>query len=277
MNFQIVGDSCCDLNNELKQKLGIGLVPLKIDVEDQTFIDDSSLKTMELLEAMGNSDKSVKTSSPSPGDFLKEYEKGDNVFVVTLSSALSSSYSNAVLAKNIALENSNKFIHVFDSLSASVGETLISLKISDLIEKGFVPKDIVKKVEKYIDEMSTFFILESLDNLVKAGRVSKMMGHIASVLSIKLIMGGDEDGSIKLVEKVRGSKKAFNRLVEMIGEEENKFKDKILGISHCNALEQAEELKRQIEDRYNFKKIIIVETAGISTVYANDGGIVIAF
>lgn len=277
MNFQIVGDSCCDLNNELKQKLGIGLVPLKIDVEDQTFIDDSSLKTIELLEAMANSDESVKTSSPSPGDFLKEYEKGDNVFAVTLSSALSSSYSNAVLAKNIALENSNKFIHVFDSLSASVGETLISLKISDLIEKGFVPKDIVKKVEKYIDEMSTFFILESLDNLVKAGRVSKMMGHIASVLSIKLIMGGDEDGSIKLVEKVRGSKKAFNRLVEMIDEEENKFKDKILGISHCNALEQAEELKRKIEDRYNFKEIIIVETAGISTVYANNGGIVIAF
>lgn len=277
MNFQIVGDSCCDLNNELKEKLNIGLVPLKIDVENQTFIDDSSLKTRELLKAMENSNEPVKTSSPSPGDYLKEYEKGDNVFVVTLSSALSSSYSNAVLAKNIALETSNKFIHVFDSLSASVGETLISLKISDLIERNFPPKDIVKKVEDYIDELNTFFILESLDNLVKAGRLNKVVGHIASALSIRPIMGGDENGSIKLVEKVRGSKKAFSRLVEIIGEEENKFKDKILGISHCNALEQAEELKAKIENKYNFKEIIIVETAGISTVYANDGGIVIAF
>ena len=125
--------------------------------------------------------------------------------------------------------------------------------------------------------MKTFFILESLDNLMKAGRISKIMGHIASALSIKPIMGGDENGTIKLIEKVRGSKRAFKRLVEVIGEQGEGFEDKILGIAHCNALDKAEELKKRIEEKYKFKEIIIVETAGLSTAYANDGGIIIAF
>ncbi len=277
VKFKIVADSSCDLNEELKKKLNIGLVPLKIDVEDYTFIDDDSLEVDKLLNAMKNSKEPIKTSSPSPGDFLKEYGKGENVFVVTLSSALSSTYSNAVLAKNIALENSNKFIHIFDSLSASVGETLVSLKIFNLIQENFSPKDIVEKVEEYIKNMKTLFILESLENLMKAGRVSKVMGHIASVLSIKPIMGDDGDGTIRLVEKVRGGKRAFKRLVEIIGEEGDGFEDKILGIAHCNALNKAEELKRKIEEKYNFKQIIIVDTAGLSTAYADDGGIIIAF
>lgn len=112
---------------------------------------------------------------------------------------------------------------------------------------------------------------------MKAGRVSKVMGHIASVLSIKPIMGDDGDGTIRLVEKVRGGKRAFKRLVEIIGEEGDGFEDKILGIAHCNALNKAEELKRKIEEKYNFKQIIIVDTAGLSTAYADDGGIIIAF
>lgn len=277
LNYKIVADSSCDLNDELREKMDIGLVPLKIDVEGKTFVDDDSLDIKDLLKAMKDSKQPVKTSSPSPGDFLKEYEKGDNVFVVTLSSALSSTYSNAMLAKNIALETSNKFIHVFDSLSASIGETLVSMKILESIQNNLNPKEIVKKVEEYIDEMKTFFILESLDNLMKNGRISKTMGHIATVLSIKPIMGGDDDGSIKLVEKVRGSKRAFNRLVDIIGEQGEQFEEKILGIAHVNALNKAEELKKAIEEKYNFKEIIIVETAGLSTAYADNGGIIVAF
>lgn len=277
MKYKIVADSSCDLNQKLKEKLNIGLVPLKIDVGDKTFIDNEDLDVKELLKAMKNSKEPVRTSSPSPGDFIKEYKKGDTIFVVTLSSVLSSTYSNAVLAKNIVLEKSNKFIHVFDSLSASIGETLVSLKISEAIEDNLKPKEIVEKVEEYIEEMKTFFILESLDNLVKNGRISKAVGHVASLLSIKPIMGDDGKGSIKLVEKIRGSKRAFNRLVEIIGEQGDKLEEKILGIAHVNALDKAESLKKAIEEKYNFKEIIIVETGGLSTAYADDGGIIIAF
>lgn len=277
MKYRIVADSSCDLNDELRSRLNIGLVPLNIDVDGKTFRDDDSMDVPKLIKAMKKSINPVRTSSPSPGDFLKEYEKSENIFVVTLSSALSSTYNNAVLAKNMALEKGNKFIHVFDSLSASIGETLVSIKIHDLIQRKFSKEEIVSRTEEYIKDMKTFFILESLDNLIKAGRISKVMGHIATALSIKPIMGEDGKGNIKLVEKVRGKKRAFRRLVSIIGEQGEKIEGKILGIAHCNALDKAEYLKAEIEKRYKFKEIIIVETAGLSTAYANDGGVILAF
>lgn len=277
MNYRIVANSSCDLNDELRSRLNIGLVPLNIDVDGQTFRDDDSIDVPKLIKAMKKGINPVRTSSPSPGDFLKEYEKSENIFVVTLSSALSSTYNNAVLAKNMALEKGNKFIHVFDSLSASIGETLVSIKIHDLVQQKFNKEEIVSRTEEYIKGMKTFFILESLDNLIKAGRISKVMGHIATALSIKPIMGEDGKGNIKLVEKVRGRKRAFRRLVNIIGEQGEKMEQKILGIAHCNALDKAEYLKKEIEKRYKFKEIIIVETAGLSTAYANDGGVILAF
>lgn len=277
MKYKIVADSSCDLNKELKDKLDISLVPLTINVDDRVFVDDDNIDVKELMDSIKNSRHSVKTSSPSPGDFLKEYEGADNIFVVTISSGLSATYNNATLAKNMVKETSNKFIHVFDSKSASVGETLIGMKILNLINDNYSNKEIVSKTEKYIKEMKTFFILESFDTLIKSGRLGRIKGQIASRLSIKPIMGASEDGTIKLVEKVRGSKKAFSRLVDIIGEQGAKLEEKILGIAHCNAREKAEELKNEIKKRYQFKDILIVETGGLTSTYANEGGVIIAF
>ena len=278
MSFKIVADSSCDLTKELKEKMDVGLVPLTIEVDNKTFVDNQDINVKALIQAMKDSKLGFKTACPSPADFMNEYEKADNVFVVTLSSALSGTYNSAMMAKEMMLENvSDKFIHVFDSLSASVAETLVSIKIHELIEANHDKFEIVNKVENYIKEMKTFFILDSLDNLIKTGRINKIVGQVATALNIKPIMGADDDGSIKLVEKIRGSKKAFKRLAEIIGDQGAKLEDKIIAISHCNALEKAEALKLDIQQRYNFKKIIIVEMAGLSTAYANDGGIIVAF
>ena len=278
MSFKIVADSSCDLTKELKEKMDVGLVPLTIEVDNKTFVDNQDINVKALIQAMKDSKLGFKTACPSPADFMNEYEKADNVFVVTLSSALSGTYNSAMMAKEMMLENvSDKFIHVFDSLSASVAETLVSIKIHELIEANNDKFEIVNKVESYIKEMKTFFILDSLDNLIKTGRINKIVGQVATALNIKPIMGADDDGSIKLVEKIRGSKKAFKRLAEIIGDQGAKLEDKIIAISHCNALEKAEALKLDIQQRYNFKKIIIVEMAGLSTAYANDGGIIVAF
>ncbi len=279
MKYKIIADSSCDLNEELKDKLKVGLVPFKIDVDEKSFIDDENLDTMELIDAMKKSPNPIRTSCPSPGDFAEEYKStdADYIFVVTISANLSGTYNSAVLAKNMAKEEEgNKFIHVFDSKSASVGETLVAIKIHELIEEKLAHMEIVEKVEKYIKEMKTFFILKSLDNLIKNGRISRTKGLIANVLNLKPIMG-EEDGTIKLVENVRGTKKAFRRLVELIGETGEKLEEKILAISHANALERAEELKREIQKRYKFKDIILVKQAGLSTSYANEGGIIITF
>lgn len=280
MKYKIIADSSCDLNKKLKEKLKIGLVPFKIDVDDKQFIDDENLDTMELIDAMKKSPNPIRTSCPSPGDFVDQYKAtdADKIFVVTISGNLSGTYNSAVLAKNMVKEDEpNKFIHIFDSKSASVGETLVAMKIHELIEEKIGHMEIIEKVEKYIKEMKTFFILESLDNLIKNGRISKTKGLIANVLNLKPIMGADGDGNIKLVENVRGTKKAFRRLVDLIGETGERLEEKILAISHANALERAEELKKEIQKRYKFKDIILVKQAGLSTAYANEGGIILTF
>ncbi|SKC63405.1 DegV family protein [Maledivibacter halophilus] len=278
MNIKIVGDSCFDMNDELRKIPQISLAPLKIDIDGKVFKDDENLDTKDLLKLMKESNNVPKTASPSPNDYMKEYEGKEDVFVVTLSSKLSGSYNSAVLGKNMYLENSReKFIHVFDSLSASIGETLVGLKILELSKLSYKKEQIVEKIDEYINEMKTIFLLESLDNLIKAGRINKIVAKLATAFSIKPIMGSNGKGSIKLIEKARGSKKALRRLVDIIGERGEKIEEKIIGIAHCNCLEKAQKLKKEIIKRYNFKDIIIVETAGISTVYANDGGIIIAF
>lgn len=278
MKFKIVGDSCCDLTDELKLKMNVEIVPLTIGVEDKTYIDDESLNTLELLKDMKKSSKTPKTSCPSPNDYIEAYNGDEDIYVVTLSSQLSGSYNSAVLAKELFLEdNGEKFIHVFDSKSASTGQSLIAMKIFELIEEGYKREDVVEKVDFYITKMNTFFILESLDNLIKAGRIGLLQGKLATILSIVPIMKSNSEGQIDLSEKVRGSKKALKRLVEVVGEQEVNLEERTLAITHCNCLEKAIEFKEEIAKTYKLKDIQIFETHGISTVYANDGGLIISF
>lgn len=277
MENKIIVDSCFDFNEKIKKLNIFETIPLKILIDDEEFID-KNLSIKKLLDKMKNSTKAIKTSCPSPNDFLQAYKKNTTSFVVTLSKELSGSFNSAMTAAKLLKESCpDKFVHVFNSRSASVGETLIGLKIKQLIEQNISNLEIVEKTNTYISKMKTFFILESLDNLVKNGRMSKVKAHLASILHIYPIMGSSDTGEIMLVEKIRGNKKAFSRLVDIIGENKIDFENRILGIAHCNALEKAEKLKSAIEKKYSFKDVIIVNTRGISTVYANDGGIIIAF
>lgn len=278
MNVKIVADSSCDLNDELEKELGITLVPLTLHIGNNTYRDDENLDVKAMLKEMAECPTSPRTACPSPNDFIKAFEGPESVFAVTLSSALSGTYESAMLAKKLLLENAeDKFVHVFDSFSASIAETLISIKIFELAKKNYDNLQIVEKVNEYIKSMKTFFLLESLENLMKNGRLSKVKGAIATLLNIKPVMGATDDGNIKLVESVRGYRRAFMRFVEIIGEQGEKLEEKVIGIAHCNCLERAEDFKRELQKRYKFKDIIIVETAGLSSVYANQGGIIVAF
>lgn len=277
-DYKIVADSSCDLNEELEKDLNISLVPFKIDIDDESFIDNEDLEIQEMVLAMKKSPNPIKTSCPSPGDFLEEYIKNKDIFVVTISSALSATYNSAILARDMALEEDpEKFIYVFDSKSASVGETLIAMKISELIKKDLSNDEIVEKVEEYIAGMTTYFISESLDNLIKNGRISKTKGLIANVLKLKPIMGPNAQGEIGLIENARGTKKAFSRLVQIIGEGKRDFEDRVMVISHSNVEYRALAVKEEVEKLYNFKDVIIVETKGLSTGYVNDGGLILAY
>lgn len=278
MAVKIVADSSCDLSKEMKESMNIEIAPLVLQLDHKSYVDDENLNITNYVKAMGESENSPKTSCPSPEDYMKRYQGNESVFVVTLSNKLSGSYNSAILAKNIFLEEvGQKFIHIFDSFSASAGETLIALKISELSKKNFSDIEILERVTRYIKEMKTFFLLESLDHLAKAGRLNPIVAKLANMLSIKPIMGATEEGTIKLVEKTRGYKKAFKRFIEIIGEEGSNLEEKVLGIAHCNALDRALSFKNEVLKKYNFKNIVIVEMGGLSSTYADDGGIVIAF
>lgn len=273
MDANLITDSCVDFNVETDD---IERIPFKITIDEEEIID-YNLDFMELIAKMKSSKKYIKTACPSPEEFMNAFIKCKNTFVVTISEQLSGSYNSAMLAVNLMKEKfPDKFIHVFDSKTAASGETLVAMKVKQLVEDNFNTAEIIENTNKYISKLRTLFILDSLDNLAKNGRITNFKAIIANVLHIVPIMGA-EDGKIVLKEQVRGKKKAFGRLVDMIGEYNVDFENTILGITHVNCLEKAENLRNEIKERYPFKEIKIFTASGLSTVYADDGGIVIAF
>ena len=172
-------------------------------------------------------------------------------------------------------EGEGKRIYVFNSRSASVGETLIACKIEECEEKGMAFDEIVSTVEAYIEGQNTYFVLENLDTLRKNGRLTGIKSFVASALNIKPVMGATPQGTICQLGQARGMKRALAKMVDQIAADAKGAKNKVLGISHCNCPERAREVERMIKDKIQVKSSFIVDTAGISTMYANDGGIIV--
>lgn len=277
MEVRIIVDSSVGFNEEIfGNEEYMERIPFKLIIDNEEIIDKDLDRGM-LLEKMKNSKNKIGTACPSPHDFLEALKKSKNNFIVTISGKLSGSYNSAILAKEMLQEEfPDNFVHVFDCKSAVSGADLVVLKIKQLIEEKVNYNHIIEEVTEYIHNMKTLFVLERLDNLVKNGRISSVKALMGSLLQVVPIMIGS-DGEIVLKEQVRGKKKAFNRLIDIIGEEGIDFKNKVLGIGHVNAREKAEKLKEEIKNRYDFKDIIIFEGSGLSTVYADDGGIVVCY
>ena len=278
MGYKILVDSCTDLPTQLKEDPSFKVIPLSLMVDDKIFVDNDDFNQKEFLRTMKESPNSPKSACPSPEDYMKEFDKDGDTFVVTLSSQLSGSYNSAELAKRLYLEdNPHKNIEVIDSHSAFVGQTLISMKIKELISEGRMFDDIVQAIKTFRSDMKTKFVLESLDNLRKNGRLSHLKALVASVLNIKPIMAGTAEGTITKLEQARGISKALISMAKIIEEDAIKPKDRILGIAHCNCLERAYFVRDEILKRVPFKDSFIVDTAGVSTMYANEGGIIVAY
>ena len=278
MKYRIIGDSCTDLTEELKQNEHIYLVPLSLDVDGRIFEDDATFDQAEFLKAVAESPNCPKSSCPAPESFMNLFEGEDDIYVVTLSSNLSGSYNSAELAKRLYLEDHpQKNIEIIDSCSASVGQTLIVLKIKELVEAGKSFDEVVKEVRKYRDELQTKFVLESLETLRKNGRLSNLKAFLASALNIKPVMGSTPEGEIQKLEQARGINKALKLMAEIIEKDSFDVENRVLGIAHCNNYERALFVKEEIMKRMKFKDCIITGTAGVSTLYANDGGIVVAY
>ena len=276
--ISIIADSCTDFFDSDEVTDNYKRVPFRINIDGIEFLD-FKLDIKNLIYAMKHRTNKVTTACPPPSDFLASFSRMTNNFVVTISSKLSGAYSSAMIAKDMFLEEiqESKLIHVFDSKTASAGETLVALKVKELCDKGLPFHDIVNDVAVYISKLKTFFVLESLENLIKNGRLSKRDSIIGTMLHITPIMGENGDGEIELKGKAIGWKSAVKKLIDMIGAYDIDFKNTILAITHVNALERAMSIKRDILAKYSFENIVIFKAGGLSTVYADDQGIVLAF
>ena len=279
MPIQLIADSCCDVTPAMKRLLGLSIASLNITVGEEHYRDDESLNTLELIAKMKACKTPPTTACPTPEEYAALMRQERESFVITLSSKLSGSYNAACVGRQLALEeNPDLRIHVFDSESAAAGETRIALFLRDLIDAGMDFDSIVEKTTAFIATMKTHFVLEDLSHLVKNGRISKAAGLLGTMLNIRPIMGENGHGEIIPLENVRGTANAMRRLVEIVASETAQAAGLTLVLSYCNCLERAQELKKMFLSQCSaIKEVIMVPTNGISTVYADDGGIVVAF
>ena len=277
MSYKIVVDSCCELPEELKHDPRYEIVPLTLIVGDSyERLDDDGFDQKEFLRAVAECPVSPRSACPSPEKYMEAYRTdADHVYVVTLSSKLSGSYNSAVLGKNLYHETyGEKQIYVVDSRSASCGETQIAMQIARWEDEGMGYEEITEKIEKFTDGMHTYFVLDNLDTLRKNGRLSGVKALVASTLSIKPVMAGDQGSIVQLGQSV-GIKKALAKMVDYVVRDVVDAEKKCLMITHCNNPERANSVKEQILSKVKFKDELIMDTAGISSMYANDGGVIV--
>lgn len=278
MSFKIIVDSCCDLSPEVLSTGVYQSIPLTIHVGDSEFRDDETLRTEVLVDAMAMCQEASHTACPAPAEYLAAYEAAEgDVYVVTLSALLSGSHNSAWQAAQIFREeHPDRNIHVFNSCSASAGETHIALALSKLASSGMPFGEVVAEMDRRIAQMNTLFVLENLDVLRKAGRLTRVQSLVTGALRVKLVMGATPQGEIMRHGQALSIKQALNKLCAIMAADQ-RHRGRLLCISHCLCRERAEYLRALAFKTCDFADVRIEEARGISSFYANSGGIVAAY
>lgn len=276
MSYKIVVDSCCELPENYKNDSRFQIVPLGLEVGDYVIQDDENFNQKEFLQKVAAYPLCPKSSCPSPEKYREAYhDSAEEIYAVTLSSHLSGSYNSAELGKSLYGEKyGDKKIHVVDSESASCGETQLVEKIIACKEAGLNFEETVKAVETFKRQMRTYFVLDNLETLRKNGRLSSVKALVASTLNIKPVMVGNW-GVIEQKGQAIGINKALAKMADCIVGDVAKPEERTLMITHCNCPERAEFMRGLMGKRASYKRILIMDTAGVSSMYANDGGVIV--
>ena len=278
MKWNIVTDSSCDLFPTSLQngEIQISSVPFIISVGNRDFVDDETLDTAELLDAMEHCAQSSHTSCPSPQNWLEQFEKADFCIALTISSRLSGSINSAVLAKEIVLEQDpTKKVAVLDSRSTGPELVICVKRICDLIEAGADFEKAVSEAEVLLRDTRIAFALSSFDNLVKSGRMSKVAGFVAGKLGMWGIGIGSDEGTISIKGRARGAAKAMAMLLDDM--KERGFHGGEVVISHCHNFAFADRLKCKIQELWQDTTISIMPTRGLCSYYAERGGLIVSY
>ena len=271
MKVRIIADSSADTLS--LEGVDFISVPLSISTNDKEYIDDEKLDVKSMINDLALYKGKSSTSCPSTGKWLEAFTGADEIYVVTITSNLSGSYNSANVAKNIYLEeNPNTKIHIFDTLSAGPEMKLLLEKIRDLVIEKKEFNYIVEEGNKYLSNTKLYFALESLHNLAQNGRVSKLSEIAAKILNIKVLGQASLQGTLEVLNKCRGIKKALKTFIDYILSKYNGGK---IRIAHANNLGFASQIKNAILEKFNKADIKIYECRGLCSYYAEEGGVLL--
>lgn len=273
--IKIITDSSCDLNKDIIEKYNINIVPLNVSFGEDTYID-GELDKSEFYERMRNSKELPKTSCPSPDKFMQSYEGDEDVIIFTIASALSGTYSAALLAKNMMLEeNPNKKIAVIDTETGSIAQGQFIIKAAKLVEEGKTFEEVIDEIEKLKKDKFFYGSLETLENAIKGGRVNPLAGKIINALNMKVIIKVG-DGEVKPIDSARGCNNSIKKVAGKISDMISNGNYTSLAIAHANCLEKAEKAKEIILKNHDFEEIIITEIGSVMGTYTSEGAILVS-
>ncbi|MBT2658939.1 DegV family protein [Bacillus sp. ISL-18] len=274
--IKIITDSSADLPQELIEKYDITLVPLTVSIGGQDFLEKVNLTPQEFFNKMFSSDILPKTSQPLPAAFAEAFSNYSNeteILCLTISSGLSGTYQSACIGKEL----SNANFTVFDTLAGSLGHDLQIIRAAELAEQGHSLETIIKNLTDYRDKMNILVLLDTLENIVKGGRLSKFQGSLAKILNIKVILERVDGGKVEILEKIRGKKKFRKRVLEIIQERADDFSNLTFGITHTGNIEDAETIKSELIELFHPKEVLVSYMGATMGTYAGKDGMIISF
>lgn len=282
MKFKIVSDSSADLialpksASATENEIGFAAVPLKISTSEREFVDTPDLDTAEMLSYLASFKGRSRSSCPNASEWEEAFEEADNIFCITITSALSGSYNSALAAKEEHLSSHpQKRIHVIDTLSVGPEAVLIIEELCRLISSGMDFDSIVEKIEEYKKSTSLIFALKSLHNLACNGRVNAFAAKIAGVLGIRIVGKASEKGTLELTDKTRGERRMLADIVKNM--KKSGYSGGKVRIHHCEAPETAEKLKEMIVSEFTGAIVEIYTTRALCSFYAERGGLLIGY
>lgn len=274
--IKIITDSSCDLNKDIIEKYNIGIVGLNVSFGEETYVD-GEIDNDTFYERMANEKQLPKTSCPSPEKFAHSYDcEEEEVLVITITSKLSATYSTALLAKTMYLEeNPNKTIEVIDSENGSIGHGLLVVKAAQLAEQGKSLNEIIEEIEKLKNDIVFFGSLETLENAIKGGRINPLAGKLINALNFKVIIQITE-GIVKPVDKARGDNNSIKKVVQSVSSRVSEKKNRVLAIGHSNCIEKALKVKEMMIKENHFDDVTISEIGSVMGTYTSKGAILIS-
>ncbi|MFA7636382.1 MAG: DegV family protein [Monoglobales bacterium] len=274
MKNKLIMDSSCDI--KVFEGIDFASTPVKIIAGEKEFIDNDEINTAEMVDFLKDYKSKVTTACPSVGDYAEAFGNADNIYIVTITSALSGSYNAACVA---AEQHKQKYpdckIYVFDSLSAGPEMLLIAEKIRELVSNNLPFEEVVKKTMKYKEKTHLLFSLESLHNIAINGRISLATAKVVGMLGIRFIGKASDEGKLQPVGKARGEKKNIAEIVKNLlsfG-----YVGKKLRIAHCFNELAAINLKDTVLSIFPSADILIYPTGATCSFYAEKGGLLVGF